>query len=158
MQKDDLLVILERERSAWNELLAHIDPQRMQEPGAAGQWSVKDLIAHISWYEWEIAGALRTRTLGGSALWEKSPEERNQAIYEQHQGQSLEMVLADSRRAYHELLEAVAGLPEGALNDPGRMTSWPEALPPWRLLAENSYEHYRDHRAELEQWLAAGAA
>lgn len=157
MNKQDLLETLQQERRAWDELLARVDPQRMEEPGAAGPWSVKDLIAHVTWYEREFAGALRARELVGSPLWDQTPEERNRAIYEQHQGQSLEMVLADSRRAYRELVTAVEALTDADLNHPERLNSWPEGLPPWRLLAENSYEHYQAHRAELEAWLRARA-
>lgn len=155
MKKADLLDLLQRERSAWNELLARVDPQRMEEPGAAGAWSVKDLIAHVTWYEREITAAFQARALKGSPLWEKSPADRNRMIYEQHHSQSLEMVLADSRRAYSELVQVVRAMAEAELNEPERLNSWPEGLPPWRLLAENSYEHYQAHRAELEQWLEA---
>lgn len=158
MNKEELLENLQRERSAWNELLAQADPQRLEEPGAAGKWSVKDLVAHITWYEREITAALRARALVGSPLWEKPPAERNRIIYEQHQGQSLEMVLADSRRSYNELVEVVAGLSEAELNDPAQLNSWPEGLPPWRLLAENSFEHYQAHRAELQSWLQSSKA
>lgn len=157
MNKDELLDILQYEHRAWNALLARLDPQRLQEPGAVGRWSIKDLIAHITWYEREITAAFQARALVGSPLWEKPPAERNRLIYEQHREQSLEMVLADSRRAYHELVAVVSSLSEADLNDPARLNSWPEGLPPWRLLAENSYEHYQAHRADLERWLQASA-
>ena len=35
-----------------NELLAEVGEERMTIPGVAGDWSIKDIIAHISVYEW----------------------------------------------------------------------------------------------------------
>ncbi|MCK4820534.1 maleylpyruvate isomerase N-terminal domain-containing protein, partial [bacterium] len=36
---------------AWNALVGKIDPAQMTQPGVAGLWSVKDIIAHITWHE-----------------------------------------------------------------------------------------------------------
>ena len=41
--------ILRTERARWNALLAQIDPARMEEPGVEGTWSMKELIAHLTW-------------------------------------------------------------------------------------------------------------
>jgi hypothetical protein len=36
---------------AWDALIAKIDRGRMVEPGVERDWSVKDIIAHVSTYE-----------------------------------------------------------------------------------------------------------
>jgi hypothetical protein len=72
MDKASLLETLTETRSSWEALLAQIDKDQMQMPGATGKWSVKDVIAHVSWCESEIASVLRTHVLFGSDLWNLS--------------------------------------------------------------------------------------
>lgn len=43
--------ILRTERAQWNALLAQVGPNRMDIPGVEGTWSVKELVAHLTWYE-----------------------------------------------------------------------------------------------------------
>src|SRR5215468_7094455 len=45
-----LAQILRTERVQWNALLAQVTPEQMEIPGAVGDWSVKQLVAHLTWY------------------------------------------------------------------------------------------------------------
>ena len=65
MEKATLLKTLTETRAAWEALLAQIDEEQMQRPGAAGTWSVKDVIAHVTWGESEIAPVLGELQEGG---------------------------------------------------------------------------------------------
>ena len=38
-------------RATWEALLAQIGADRMMQSGVEGDWSVKDIIAHITWHE-----------------------------------------------------------------------------------------------------------
>ena len=44
----DVLATIDQERTGWETLLAEIGEERMETPGASGDWTVKDVIAHIS--------------------------------------------------------------------------------------------------------------
>src|SRR5207237_2743438 len=71
-------------RARWEELLSRVGEARMEEPGVEGDWSVKDIVAHITWYEREMVGLLRGTLSGESdATWELPLDERNAAIAEQ---------------------------------------------------------------------------
>lgn len=48
MDKATLLKTLIETRAAWEALLAEFDEGQMLKPGAAGTWSVKDVIAHVA--------------------------------------------------------------------------------------------------------------
>lgn len=48
MTKNELLNLLRLARAEWDALLASIDEARMREPGVEGDWSIKDLIAHVT--------------------------------------------------------------------------------------------------------------
>ena len=45
------LAAVEREREWWESLLAEVGEARMTEPGTVGDWSFKDLVAHL--FAWE---------------------------------------------------------------------------------------------------------
>jgi uncharacterized protein (TIGR03083 family) len=154
MDKATLLKTLTQTRAAWEALLAQIDEEQMQRPGAAGKWSVKDVIAHVTWGESEIAPVLRTHVLAGSDLWNLSDDERNEITYQQNKDRPLHDIVNEERQAYTALLEAVQQLREEDLTDPHRFKNMPQEWSPWQLIAGNSFKHYEDHMPSLREWLA----
>lgn len=149
-----LLELIRAERAAFDALVAQADPARREVPGVAGEWSLKDVVAHVTWYEREMVELVRDRTLAGSELWALPLEERNAAIYRLLRDKPAGEVLADDRATYAELLQALAGLPDAALVDPGQFRDMPADWEPWSLIADNTYVHYRDHAAAMRAWLA----
>jgi predicted DNA-binding transcriptional regulator YafY len=63
MTKEKLLEELRSSRQEWKALLAEVGEDRMTQPGAAGDWSVKDVAAHLNtfvrWYATAAEAALR---------------------------------------------------------------------------------------------------
>ncbi|HEY8599499.1 MAG TPA: ClbS/DfsB family four-helix bundle protein, partial [Thermomicrobiales bacterium] len=54
--KEGLLAQIENEREQWNRLVTEVGTERMEEPGAMGEWSFKDLASHLTgWRERTIA-------------------------------------------------------------------------------------------------------
>ncbi len=39
------------------------------------------------------------------------------------------------------------------LNDSSRFRDMPSDGQPWHIVAQNTYEHYREHAANVEKWL-----
>ena len=154
MDQATLLKTLTETRAAWEALLAQIDEEQMFQPGAAGKWSVKDVIAHVTWGESEIAPVLRTHVLAGSDLWNLSDDERNEITYQQNKDRALHDIVNEERQAYTALLKAVQTLSDEDLNDPHRFKNMPQEWRPWQLIAGNSFKHYGDHMPSLREWLA----
>jgi hypothetical protein len=46
--KGEVLAAIDRERDAWETLLVEVGEARMLEPGVMGDWTFKDLTAHIT--------------------------------------------------------------------------------------------------------------
>jgi hypothetical protein len=137
----------------WEALLAQIDADGMVLPGVEGEWSVKDIIAHVTWHEREMLGVLRTRALVGSELWNLPLDQRNAAIYEQNKNRALNDVLEESQQIFPQLLELSESLTDEELNDPRRFSEMPEEWSPWGLIADNIYTHYADHIVSIRAWL-----
>src|SRR5690349_425093 len=54
--KADLLAQIEADRAEWRALLAEVGEGRMEQPGPMGEWTFKDLAAHLTgWRERSIA-------------------------------------------------------------------------------------------------------
>src|SRR5262245_35387217 len=152
MEKAAFLADLDAERARWDAALAQVDEARLRQMSTAGEWSIKDLVAHVTWFEREMVNMLRKRALAGSDLWNLPQDERNAAIYAENRDRTPGEVLDEARRVYAELRELLTSVTSEDLADPGRFRDMPPTWIPWRVLAENTYEHYRDH---LKQLLAA---
>src|ERR1700686_1961081 len=48
MSKTQLLSELQDEQAAWEAMLSAIDDAHMTEPGVAGEWSIKDIVVHLT--------------------------------------------------------------------------------------------------------------
>ena len=153
MNVSEFLAKLRDGRAEWNALLSSIDEARMIEPGVEGLWSLKDVIAHVTWFEREMIGLLQARALAGSELWELSPDERNAAIFEENRRRTLDDVLDEARQTYPQLLREVESLSDEDLNDARRFRDMPEEWQPWDVIAGNSYDHYRQHITAIRAWL-----
>ncbi len=143
-----------RDRADYERVLAEVGEARMLEPALPGGWSVKDVIAHVNWYEREMVEVLNRRALVGSELWELPADERNIPIYKEAKDLPLEQVLAESERVFVELWTLVSALQDEDLVDASCFDQMPEEWEPWQVLAENTYEHYQQHVADIRAWLA----
>jgi hypothetical protein len=55
MSKIELLDWLQEEYRRWELLLDEIGPTRMDQPGVNGDWSMKDIVAHLTaWNRWLV--------------------------------------------------------------------------------------------------------
>jgi hypothetical protein len=151
-----LLSIMQMERAEWEALLAQVGEARMTEPGVEGQWSVKDIVAHLTWYDRTVVEGAQTGIRGErfvrTGLRALGTDERNERIAVESHNRPLRDVLADSRQAFDQVLAVVRACPDDVLND-GRLTGLPDDVPPWVLVANNTYKHYREHGRAIRAWL-----
>lgn len=156
MTKADVIDKMQTGRAQWEALIAQVPRERMTEPGVMGAWSVKDIIAHVTWGEAEITEVFLRHALVGSDLWNLPQDERNAAMVAASRARSLADVLAEAERAYPRLLAAVQALDDADLNDAARYADMPPLWRPWQLVAGNTYDHYPDHIPAIRAWLDAG--
>jgi hypothetical protein len=153
MTKEVFLRRLHDGRAQWEAALDDVGEGRMELPGVAGEWTLKDVIAHVSWHELQMIEVIQTRALQGSELWNLPREERNAAIYEANRDRPLDEVLAESASAYRDLEALIETLDDEDLNDPARFANMPDEWEPWRIIASNCYGHYQEHIPDVRAWL-----
>jgi hypothetical protein len=157
MSKSELIRDLEEENKQWEALLARIGEVRMEQPGVAGHWSIKDIVAHLmSWRKRTVArlqavarGEPQPRPFWPANL--QSDDEINDWMYETNRDRSVQEVLDDSRRVFQQLLAAIDALPGDVLMEP-KSFPWLEGN---SLTAAILFSHFHDeHEADMRAWLA----
>ena len=161
MNKQELEARFRDERAKLEAVLSQLSPQQMQMAGVVGDWSVKDLLAHLSVW------AARTITLMFQAERGQTPSlgvpddhsndwaNVNAKSYEEQKDRTLEQVLTDFRGTYIQLLKRV-----NVWKDESRFFD-KRAFPSLRgssvfdYAYENGPQHDMEHRQHIETWLAA---
>lgn len=154
--KAQLLADLDSEQAGWEALLAEIGTKHMEQPGVAGEWSIKDIIAHLTgWRRRTLArfqAALRHEPPPPPA-WPADLQDDyaiNAWIYGATHDQPLADILRDSRAVFDQLVATFAAFPEDELRDPARFPwlegeTWNAAI----LFGHFHDEHEPDMRAFL---------
>ncbi len=157
MSKAELLRQLDEENRQWEELLSSIGESRMEQPGVAGFWSVKDIVAHIASWRRRTVQRLQAVARGEASPpppWPpelKDDDTLNAWFYERERGKSVRETLDESRQVFQQLRAAIDALPDDVLSDPGRFP-WLEGQP---LTAAALFSHFHDeHEADMRAWLA----
>jgi hypothetical protein len=146
---DQITRLLRRVEMAWaalKESYAGLPDARLMEPGVVGDWSVKDILAHVTTWEEEalqhlpviIAGGRPPRyvTFGGIDAFNAHMAE-----------QKREITLADVRRHLDEthgrLLDFIRSAPAGQFTRESRAR---------RRLRLDTYGHYSKHAEAIRDW------
>ena len=157
MRRADLLAELNSEYEAWEGLLAQIGEDRMEEPGVAGSWSIKDVIAHLTAWRRRTVGRLESVARGQPEPAHEWPadlhedDEINAWFHARDRGKSVREVLSESRSVYQQLVSAIQKLPENSLDDPARFP-WMEGAP---VTGAAFFGHFHDeHEADMRAYLS----
>jgi len=158
--KADLLAEGQREYDALEKFLAPIHAEAMLAPGALGDWSVKDVLAHLlewqrmffMWYEAGLTGQTPAVPAPGYN-WGQLPA-LNQAIYETYRDQPLDEVLREFRLEHCKTMDLIESLPEEELFARGRY-GWMRNNHLAAYLVANTSSHYRWARTEMKKNLKA---
>lgn len=159
--KADLLSASEKERAALDQFLSNLTPDQMTVPGALGDWSVKDVLAHL--YAWEqmvlgwLAAARRGETPHVPAegyKWNQLPA-LNELIRQEHSARPLEEVFEQYKMSYRQIMDTIRGLPEETLFTPG-LYPWMNKNTLAAYFTSSTSSHYRWARKEMRKALRAG--
>ena len=149
MDRATFLQRVAHSRAALDAALARLAPAQCLQPGASGEMSVKDMLAHITWHECQMIGVVEQMALAGSPWWELPTDERNARIYAENLGRTWEDVLAEAQDVYPRLLAALQSLDEAAFEESSRFRAMPPDWAPWQIFADNTFDHYDHHLADL---------
>jgi hypothetical protein len=162
--KTGQLELLDAERAAWEALLAEVGERPMERPGAAGDWTFKDVVAHLNGWRERTVAKLEAAARGQepspppwpTGLDEDSDEDVdaiNRWLYERDRDRSAAEVVAESREQFGRMRAAVEQVSEADLFQPGRY-AWLGDYPLSAVL-DGSYGHlHEEHEPGIRRWLA----
>jgi hypothetical protein len=157
MNKAELLSGLQEEYQNWQAMLDQIGPARMDQPGVAGHWSIKDIVAHLTgWRRRTVARlqAVQRDQPEPPPPWPadlQTDDEINEWIYQSRRDHSVHKVLDESHQIFQQLFAAIEGIPEEVLADVHRFP-WLEGQP---LTAAALFAHFHEeHEPDMRAWLA----
>ncbi|HEU5368109.1 MAG TPA: ClbS/DfsB family four-helix bundle protein [Ktedonobacterales bacterium] len=156
ISKAQLIKELEDEYARWEALLSDIGEAHMTQPGVGGEWSTKDIVAHLTgWRRRSVArfqAALRHEP-SFSPPWPpqlQTDDEINAWIYEANRDRPLADVLQDSRVVFQQLVDTLNAFPEAELLDPKRF-GWTEDDAP---TGAAFFAHFHEeHEPDMHAWL-----
>ena len=162
MTKAKIMDLIQSERESLEGVLAGLSEAQMTRPGGENNWSVKDILVHITdwerrmvgWIEESLSGEVPQRPAPGMT-WDDL-DRLNEQTYELNKDRALGDVLASFHRSYERAWQVVETMTEEDLVDPGRF-AWRAGDPMWHMVAANTWEHYQEHREPIENWLKGQA-
>jgi hypothetical protein len=161
MKKSELVSWLQGEYRQWEALLDRVGPDRMDQPGVNGDWSMKDMVAHLTgWNRWLVARmqAAQAGQPEPPPPWPvhlQADDEINAWIYESNRRRSVREILDETHQVFQQLLAVLESLPDDVQIDyiePKFHLVW---VGDERFQAGEFFYHFHDdHEPDVRAWLA----
>ncbi|MBN8654733.1 MAG: ClbS/DfsB family four-helix bundle protein [Anaerolineae bacterium] len=119
--KKELIETAQKERTALEELLSTLTPEKMTQPNMIGEWAIKDVLAHLiewegmvmQWYETGKKG--KTPAVPSAEYnWGQLPA-LNHAIFLKYRDKSLIEIQKNFKASYKKVLKTIENIPEKEL-------------------------------------------
>ena len=161
MNKSSLLEEMSNGYTTLENILAPLDEAQMIIPGVNGDWSIKDILAHLAaWQNYlliRLQAAARNEVPAVQGILSDEDEgdavdKINAGFYEENKSRPLEEVVSDFRTTFRQIVEVVQALSDEDLFEPMRF-AWMKGNALWELVPGNTYGHYQEHTGSIQEWL-----
>lgn len=146
--KGQLLADIQSERETLEQFLRGLSEEQLTAPGTVGEWSAKDVMAHLAEWEgmflaWYAAGKRgeAPHTPAPGFTWGQLPA-LNQQIYEKHRERSLQEVQQLFTDSHQAMLNAIQSMSVEELFTPGYY-AWTKKHALAAYITPNTSRHYR---------------
>jgi hypothetical protein len=152
--RQDLINRIEQDWARLQKSLDGLNEEQLHMAGVVGDWSVKDVLAHITAWQTRLITALfkaergfvPETTEGG-----KTVDQMNEKWYREMKERPFEQIWDDLDSSYRQLLNRLETWSDKDLFD-ARRFKWMKGDPFAEYIAGDSYEHYSEHAAQIEAW------
>jgi hypothetical protein len=148
-RKAQLLDEIRRTHGELDAVLAPLTEAQMTQPGVDGEWSAKDVLAHITWWEGHMLRTLRSgreELVPEGSNQETLTQQKNAEVFAANRGRPLAEVRAEFETTHQEVLAALEGWPAEALAQDET----------YEAIGWDTFKHYPVHTAAIREWLARG--
>lgn len=152
MTQKDLLTRIRSDRQSFSILWQNLtDEQMTQYPGSQEDWSVKDLIAHVVWWEDFMMKRINDELSGGDGKRTQSIDDYNVQIFEENKDRALSDILAEFESNFPIVEVFVSQFTDEQINDATVINISGEAL--LHYLIGDTFGHYDMHRDDLQSYV-----
>jgi hypothetical protein len=154
MTKKELLEKVRQGSEDFVKSFKGLGPDALLESGVIGDWSIKDLIAHVSFWKAELIQVLFNAKHGTTPPFigqTRDIDAMNAQFHQESQARTADQILADYHGVSKQLLRRIEELPEKDFGNPDRFP-WLKNEPLERWVAVDSYEHEDEHAAQILSW------
>jgi len=148
---DTLIADLERERHALFVMLDAVEPGSLTTPGLLGEWSARELIAHLGYWTGhatEVIHLLEVGRIEEDDLGGQTVDEINATVARIARDTPMATVRKREAASVDALVERLRSL------DPARLSEiLPDGATLDRGIREDASDHYREHAEELRRVL-----
>ncbi|MFW9810015.1 MAG: ClbS/DfsB family four-helix bundle protein [Candidatus Thorarchaeota archaeon] len=156
--KERIIESIHIERRRLEKNLTSLSDTDMMEPGVVGEWSVKDILAHLfdweqrflGWYEAGLRGEV-PETPAPGLKWSQL-RILNQRIFEKYQDRALSDIKKEFQSSFEKVLETVNDIPEKDLFKIGRY-QWTGKDTIGGFILANTANHYRWAKSRIRSWM-----
>jgi hypothetical protein len=154
LPREEVLRRLSLEHRRLMNTFARLTPEQWVAPSAVGTWTAKDVLAHLIFWNEYVIGEVQAATNGIPYIYpEGTTDEINERAVARYQDRSAEDVHHTFEQTYSELLSCIERLPKSAFEaDSAIERALDETI--HGALANNTYEHWPIHEAQIREWLA----
>ena len=135
--------------------LGDVEPSLLEAPGLVGEWSARELIAHIGYWTGHAAEALHHAEQGRLEEFgedEHDVDERNAIVARVAADTDLATVRQREYAAFDAMLTRLRRVDPATLDD---KVSYGDTLE--RVIQDDGAEHYREHALDLRAWFSGEA-
>ena len=156
--KADIVALIKGERKKLDEVIQQLSQEQLTQPGAQGDWSIKDLVMHLAvweergteWIKCFAKGVKPDIPLKGYT-W-KDYEKLNQQSYEENRNKPWKEVLAYSQKTFNELINTIDAFPESNLDLSFHIESSRIKTITGKKVIYFRYLHYQSHLQKVQVW------
>jgi hypothetical protein len=138
----DVRALLGRIDAGWREVLSALDgipEDRLEEPGACGNWSIKNLMGHLAFWDAHVLEEIDSALAG-----QLEAEVDFQALNDADQAEREGRTLREEREAMQQAHAAVIARLEGVIGvDTARLD---------QAIGRHTYAHYAAHARDIQRW------
>lgn len=138
----DMGALLGRIDEGWREVLGTLEgipEERLEEPGACGDWSAKNVMGHLAFWDAHVLAEIE-RALAGQPEQQVDFQALNDADQAERVGRSLAQEREAMYRAHATVIARLEGLPG---SDAARLE---------QAIGTHTYEHYAVHARDIQRW------
>jgi hypothetical protein len=157
--KEGLIHLVTDEHNEPKSILGKLSDDAIVKSGVQGDWSVKDIVAHITvWQErgtrWiqDISKGINPNIPLEGHTW-RDYDQLNEEIYQKNRSKPIDEIVNQLEKSFEELIETIENFPQDKLEEAFYPEGARQSSFSGKEIISFRYIHYKSHIKHIETWL-----